>query len=172
MFTPAIAASSGSAPCVIIWYAFATPRSPFAEAMATGRPAGAAGAGHSTAPRTAGVAASARETTRPAAAVAPAPRKSRRESGTGPPGREDGERVWVPRDTLRGAGGAKGEQPSSLVPSSSASLLHYDGSPRLLPRPRSAGRPPTLAILRRAGRRRPGAPRRSRACRHPRRRRI
>src|SRR5688500_12854108 len=74
MLTPAIAASSGSAPFVSISYARATPRMPFADAMTVGREARHTGAS-SLASRL-----PARPRESPAAAAAPVPRKPRRDT--------------------------------------------------------------------------------------------
>src|SRR5687768_6165340 len=74
MFTPAIAASRGSAPFASISCARATPRRPFADAMTVGRDAPADDAS--------GVAPAVptRPSDRPAAAAAPVSRKRRRDT--------------------------------------------------------------------------------------------
>ena len=78
MFTPAIAASSGSAPCCeIISNARATPRMPLAEEMTTGRVAGACRQTAIASPA-AGRARASRGQYELTAAAAPAPTKSRR----------------------------------------------------------------------------------------------
>src|SRR5688500_19773375 len=90
MFTPAIAASSGSAPRDNISYARATPRSPFSDAITTGRPADRVAEGDWGLTSN-GDAEASRGRVKPAAAAAPVARKSRRVMDTGPPEEIDNE---------------------------------------------------------------------------------